>query len=247
MQNVEKWAPTKFEMHGGEWRGSRNASYVLPASRLMADRVADAYTSALRAHARGRLLDLGCGYVPLYGAYREIVEETICVDWPNSLHESLHLDYEHNLSDALPLEDQSFDTILLTDVLEHMPYPDRLWAEMRRVLAPGGTLILGVPFMYWPHEAPYDFHRYTEWRLRLFCSDHNLGVVELNTYGGDSDVLADVFAKLLSCSILTRLLVGPMMTAATHIGHRRRKRARLLPLGFLLVAQKPAEAMQAAR
>jgi SAM-dependent methyltransferase len=108
------------------------------------------------------LLDLGCGKVPFYARYREYVSETVCVDWSNSLHGNGHVDAECDLTQELPFADASFDTILLSDVLEHIPAPERLWREMARLLKPGGELLSSVPFFYWLHEEPYDYYRYTK-------------------------------------------------------------------------------------
>ena len=126
-------------------------------------------TRAIRAHARGRLLDMGCGYVPLYDAYRDLVSENICIDWQNTAHVNPYLDQMVDLTGALPFERGSFDTVLLTDVLEHIPEPTNLICEIARILRPGGKLILGVPFFYWLHEVPHDYYRYTEFALRRFC------------------------------------------------------------------------------
>ena len=46
---------------------------------------------------------------------------------------------------ALPFRDGSFDCVISSQVIEHIPYDDALFTEMRRVLAPGGTLIIGTP------------------------------------------------------------------------------------------------------
>ncbi len=109
------------------------------------------------------------GLFPLYGVYKDLVRDTVCVDWDQSLHPSPHLDYTCNLNGVLPLKDEEFDTILLTDVLEHIQDPFCLWKEMTRVLKHGGKVIVGVPFLYPIHEAPHDYFRYTEHALRLFC------------------------------------------------------------------------------
>lgn len=45
----------------------------------------------------------------------------------------------------LPVEDQTFDLILCTEVLEHLLWPQRLLEEMHRILAPGGKILLSVP------------------------------------------------------------------------------------------------------
>lgn len=44
--------------------------------------------------------------------------------------------------------DNSFDVVFLLEVLEHLDYPDKALAEIRRILKPGGYLVLGVPREY---------------------------------------------------------------------------------------------------
>jgi dolichol-phosphate mannosyltransferase len=46
---------------------------------------------------------------------------------------------------ALPFRDQSFDCVISSQVIEHIPFDEVLFSEMRRVLMPGGKLILGTP------------------------------------------------------------------------------------------------------
>jgi len=46
---------------------------------------------------------------------------------------------------ALPFKDDSFDCLISSEVIEHVPYDDSLFTEMRRVLKDNGTLILGTP------------------------------------------------------------------------------------------------------
>lgn len=66
----------------------------------------------------------------------------------------------------LPFADEIVDHILLLDVLEHIPDPDRCLAEIFRVLKTGGTVTIQVPFIYPIHDAPLDFHRWTRFGLR---------------------------------------------------------------------------------
>jgi SAM-dependent methyltransferase len=47
--------------------------------------------------------------------------------------------------EAMPFEDGAFGTVVCTEVLEHIPYPDRALKEIRRVLTPGGVFIGSVP------------------------------------------------------------------------------------------------------
>ena len=47
--------------------------------------------------------------------------------------------------DQLPFKDQSFDSVFMDNVLEHIASPDRLFKEIRRILKPKGVLLIGVP------------------------------------------------------------------------------------------------------
>jgi hypothetical protein len=61
----------------------------------------------------------------------------------------------------LPVPDEAYDAVLCTQVLEHVPNPDAVIAELFRVLRPGGRLYLTVPLAWELHEMPFDFYRYT--------------------------------------------------------------------------------------
>ena len=243
MQNQSLWKPTKFIQAGESFRGSPDPSKVAPGSRLIADILARTYVQLLREHARGRLLDLGCGFVPLYEMYREQVEETVCVDWENSLHQNQYLDRFVDLNGgAIPFPDESFDTILLTDVLEHIVAPEPIIHEIARMLRPKGKAIITVPFFYWLHEQPHDFYRYTEFALRRFCERAGMEVLSLEPYGGAPEILADLTAKLVArfgpVSRLHYKIAGALL-ALPFIQRRSQNSARTFPLGYTLVATKP--------
>ena len=57
--------------------------------------------------------------------------------------------------------DGAFDAVLFTQVLEHVPEPARVLAELHRILRPGGTLYLTAPLVWELHELPHDYYRYT--------------------------------------------------------------------------------------
>jgi SAM-dependent methyltransferase len=67
---------------------------------------------------------------------------------------------------ALGIRDNSVPVILCTEVLEHLPEPQRAIDEMYRVLEPGGTLLLTTRFLFPIHDAPHDYFRYTKYGLR---------------------------------------------------------------------------------
>lgn len=243
MRNAETWRPTKFELHKGRWRASRDQKEVAVASRLAADRVALLYQKYIPAHCRGDLVDLGCGQAPLYDLYRSYVSSVTCVDWSHSAHADRHVDITCDLNMPLPMDAQSFDTIILSDVLEHLARPEAFWDEMRRVLRPGGSLLMNVPFMYWLHETPHDYYRYTEWALKRFAQLARMKVVALEATGGSPEVFADILAKhtqhipLLGKPFAAFLQwMTAFMTASTVGQKLSRSTARVFPLGYFLVA-----------
>ena len=211
----------------------------------MADLVAELYDQELRNHAKGKLLDLGCGYVPLYQAYKDHITENICVDWANTLHANEYLDLVCDLSKDLPFKNQEFDTIILSDVLEHIPNPEDLCQEMSRVLAKDGKVFINVPFSYCIHESPHDFYRYTEFALKRFLERSNLKLVEFKSIGGSPEVFADFMSKHLQfipligspLAMFTQFITR--LFGKTRLGKRlSSKTAEAFPLGYFLIATK---------
>jgi SAM-dependent methyltransferase len=67
---------------------------------------------------------------------------------------------------ALGIRDASFEVVLCTEVLEHLPEPQRAIDEIFRVLVPGGQLLLTTRFLFPIHDAPHDYFRFTKYGLR---------------------------------------------------------------------------------
>jgi len=119
---------------------------------------------ALAQYGRGVLLDVGCGAQPYRALQaqratrcfglecnRQRYRDTPPAVWGSAL--------------ALPFADGSFDTVFSSQVLEHVPEPERMLAEMTRVLRPGGCLIVTAPHMWGVHEEPHDYFRFTRFGL----------------------------------------------------------------------------------
>lgn len=246
MKNIASWKSTKYEWRNGKLRASRDAKKVTVSSQLMTDISASLYQEYIPRHATGKLVDLGCGMVPLYDCYKKYITENTCVDWPNSLHQNQYLDITCSLNEPLPIQAHSFDTIILSEVLEHIAEPELLWREMERILKPNGKILLGVPFLYKIHEAPHDYFRYTEFALRNFALKNKLEIAELVPYGGLPAVLTDIYAKQVSklpvigkwfSSIIQSFCWWFMRTG---FGKRiSNKSAVHYPLGYFMIARKP--------
>lgn len=132
---------------------------------------------------RGHVLDLGCGGKP----YRELLggsaRRWTGLDQPMTAsgHSSANA---YGSALALPFASESFDTVLCTEVLEHVTAPHVLFQEVRRVLKPNGHLVLTVPQVNPLHEEPHDYFRVTCYALSMLADQNQLEVVAMKRTGG---------------------------------------------------------------
>jgi SAM-dependent methyltransferase len=106
-----------------------------------------------------RILDVGSGDAP----YRELFadHEYLTCDWEATQYTpGRQPDYVAPAND-LPLDDDSLDALVCTQVLEHVPDPATVMSEFWRVLRPGASLWLTTPLTWYLHELPHDYFRYT--------------------------------------------------------------------------------------
>ena len=218
---------------------------VSVASRLPVYLVASFYEKHIPTYAKGSLLDLGCGKVPLYQVYKDHVDDVTCVDWENTLHKNEYLDHVADLNQPIPLDDNSFDTIILSDVLEHIREPEKLWQEMNRVLRTGGTALINVPFYYWLHEKPFDYYRYTQFALQNFAEKNNFEILHLQPYGGAFEILVDILSKAILPKIkggkrlVPRLQKSAWWFTNTSKGKKLRESTSAnFPFGYEMVVRK---------
>lgn len=196
MRNRHAWVPTKARINdSGRLYPPKGG--VSAGSTLISTLIGRWYQINAREHARGRLVELGCGQLPFLETYEKYVTEVICTDWPSSLHGETFLDFAADLNAGIPMQSNSVDTIIASDVLEHIYRPHQLLSEMRRILRPGGTALLNMPFIYWIHEAPYDFYRYTPFAIQRMAEDAGLQPVAINSIGGGLLAIADIAGKLI--------------------------------------------------
>lgn len=136
---------------------------------------------------KGRLLDVGCGTKPYKNLFD--VNEYIGLEYNSSLaRERGVAEYYYN-GHAFPFEDESFDSILCNQVLEHVFNPDEFLSEITRVLKPSGKLLLTVPFVWDEHEQPYDYARYSTFGLKHLLERSGLSIIEHKRLGTDVSVI----------------------------------------------------------
>jgi SAM-dependent methyltransferase len=217
------------------------------ATRFAADWV-DLYlhglTTALRKAAplaHGRLLDVGCGdrrfepfFEPHIASYTGVEHEAVFA----STEASKRSNKPDVLYDGkrLPFDGGTFDTVLSTDVLEHTPDPAALVAEMARVLAPGGILILTAPFAFRLHEEPHDYFRYTPHGLAALLNRASMRVVETRSFGSVFGVVGHKVNSYLAFRVAHLQGLGRFLGKMGHESSTHGDRLRVWTLPAVLPA-----------
>lgn len=131
----------------------------------------------------GRLLDAGCGKMPYKSELlsKSKVADYVGLDIESAIiyDDQIKPDFTWNGS-VMPFDIGSFDCVIATEVLEHVPDIDQYLMEVKRVLRPGGIFFFTTPFIWPYHEAPNDRQRWTSFGLthRLEKAGFNSVVVK---------------------------------------------------------------------
>ncbi|MEK7116780.1 MAG: class I SAM-dependent methyltransferase [Patescibacteria group bacterium] len=151
---------------------------------------------SLAKHIKGRVLDIGCGSKPYQKLFTDAKE-----------YAGMEFDSEANRAKKqadifydgkrFPFEDSRFDSVIATEVLEHVFNPDEFANEINRVLKKGGNVLLTVPFVWDEHEQPYDYARYSSFGLSHLLQKHGFKIMEMRKTLGDIRV---VF-QLINCYV----------------------------------------------
>ena len=116
-----------------------------------------------RPHARGMLLDVGCGSRPFAWVLEGRIERYLGVDLPSSRFLGQRPPDVYARAEALPFRAGSFDTVLGLSMLTYLREPAEPIAEAHRVLRPDGMLLLEFTQMAPLHDEPHDYFRFTRY------------------------------------------------------------------------------------
>jgi len=216
-----------------------------PVSYSVRRRYLDRDLELERSLLTGRVLEIGCGRTGRRGLFKpqtEGVTQWVLVD--RDVTRAPHV-----CADAcrLPIRTASFDTVVCLEVLEYLWKPTDALAEMRRLLKPGGTLLLSTPFMH-RTDAPDDYWRFTEPALRRILMETGFDVVRCVPQGSALAVAANILRYTVSVqrrwiarslSVLLRPLFGSLLSMDSATA-RNAPALATFATGYLVVARSAA-------
>jgi SAM-dependent methyltransferase len=194
---------------------------------------ADLQTAAARAH--GALLDIGCGNKPYERMFASRVTSHTGCDVTQSSEERVDVLCS---ATSIPLPSECFDTVLCTQVIEHVVDHQALLREAHRLLRPHGIIILSGP-LYWPlHEEPHDYFRFTEHGFRYLLEHARFEKVEIFPNGGKWGLCGQVLIHTLEKTPFSgRVAVRLINRLFAYLDDRHPDRTN--PMNYVVSAAKP--------
>lgn len=150
-----------------------------------------------------KLLDVGAGSSPYRNFFSQC--EYFTQDFAQLKPEQLRgykgyfkIDFVSDIND-IPVNDNEFDVILCTEVLEHVPEPIKAIEEMSRILKSGGTILLTAPLGSGLHQEPYHFYGgFTPYWYKKFLTENGFGSISISSNMGFYSFLGQEFFRYFS-------------------------------------------------
>lgn len=125
---------------------------------------------------------------------RRLTENVLNVD----LVDDIDTDIVEDICKLVPFEDNMFDVVICTAVLEHVAEPTKIVSDIYRILKPGGIVWSDIPFLQPLHRVPTDFQRYTIDGIKyLFRNFDEIESGSANTIGASMIWILDEFRKIV--------------------------------------------------
>jgi SAM-dependent methyltransferase len=206
---------------------------------------------AVAALIRGKVLDVGSGDRQLEN-YLDSHVRYFGIDYPPSGQR--YRKRPHVWGDAihLPFRSSTIDSLVLLDVLEHLPDPGLALNEAARVLKAEGIVVASVPFLYPIHDAPFDFWRITQYQIERLAAGAGLEILRLTERGKALETAALLACLALAQSaiealqqrsplaliLIPSLLMVPFLNIMGYGLSRLFPVRHFMPLGYLAVFKK---------
>jgi ubiquinone/menaquinone biosynthesis C-methylase UbiE len=159
----------------------------------------------LSIHINGRVLDLGCGSKPYQELFKTSEYIGVDVEVSGHKHNDSCIDYFYD-GKILPFDDNTFDSIVCFEVLEHVVDIELTLQECRRVLKDQGKMLVSMPFLWGEHEKPYDFRRFTTYGLEAMFSKLGFEVLVIEKSGTGIGAIYQLFLEYFISNTRTKII-----------------------------------------
>jgi SAM-dependent methyltransferase len=158
----------------------------------------------LAPELHGIMMDFGCGLKPYKNLFTNI-KRYVGIDIKNEghSHEKEDIDVYYD-GHCIPFENEYFDSVFSSEVLEHVFNLSEILQEINRVMKQGGNLLLTVPFSWDEHEIPNDFGRYTSYGIKYILEQHGFEIDRIRKIGHFNEVIGQLRILYLHNLIYTK-------------------------------------------
>jgi SAM-dependent methyltransferase len=153
---------------------------------------------------KSKCLDVGCGTRPYESLFPPGSYVGVDIEAGGRPQNLKTPDYYYD-GRTLPFNDNSYDCVLCTQVLEHVSDPRRILSEIHRIVKLEGFVLITVPFIWGEHEVPFDFFRFSQFGITQLLTDNGFEVDIIKKDTGAFETLAVIFNIYLINDLVERL------------------------------------------
>jgi len=200
-------------------------------------------TPIINQYIHGNCIDIGCGDMPYKDIIMDIVSRYDTLDIERHVPEVKFLCDVHNMN---IISDNSYDSALCLEVLEHVMNPFQAVSEIYRILKKDGTLILTVPHLSRLHDEPYDYFRYTKYGLQSLLESVGFEILRIVPRGGLFSFIGHQCSTIFLCSLwhipvlknIAFIINKWLCVRPCYFFDKILDKSKIIALGYTCVAEK---------
>lgn len=196
---------------------------------------------------KGKVLDIGGTKNNKRGNFRPVLDKVISWQYVNS-NPDTQPDFCCDAA-GIPAKDGSFDTIIMTELLEYVTDVQAVLNEAYRLLSPNGTCLVSVPFLNPVHGDSFiDRQRFTALKLKELSSTAGFGIVSIEPMGTLFSVIYDFLYVSFSyartrpnalTAKLARQIIKPFKPLCLWLDSFSHDTKKYINTGYFVVLKKP--------
>ena len=151
----------------------------------------------------GKTMDFGCGTQPYKKLFKTSKYIGVEIDIPGECKEKgiIYYDGKH-----LPFKNETFDSMISSEVFEHVINIEEMIKELNRVLKPGAHVLITVPFVYPRHCWPNDYRRYTYEGIKKLLTSNGFEILKCESNAGYIECIAELINNYVFINIKNKIV-----------------------------------------